>query len=334
MKYPLYKDYYKLDIQHIRYLINNALKNININKTKTKPKWIKYYIHKYNNPEQNNGATRIRLKPYYYLIEEKWEQNKELNSLTDYFTEGERIKCNFRSYLSPHDYFISNYNEISEIFKLENKNKHGLVKNLDIVRFKDYMFNHIKFCNNFRISIILTILNIFKPKKWLDISAGWGDRLISSLLYGVEEYFACDPNKDLQVGYNQIINTLCPDNKKNNFTIIPNGFENITIPHRNYDIIFTSPPFFDTEIYSTYESDSIIKYKTIDVWYDRFLLYSIKKAITYLSNDGYLILYMDFTDESYIQRLINDVNKQMKFLGCIYYYSDNKKLRPFYIWKY
>ena len=34
----------------------------------------------------------------------------------------------------------------------------------------------------FKITFILTILNHFKPKRWLDLSAGWGDRLIGACI--------------------------------------------------------------------------------------------------------------------------------------------------------
>lgn len=322
--YPLYKDYYNLDFSNISKLISNIPSNNKIHKQK--PPTIKQFIQKIN----------LKYHYEYYLIEEDWKKNEELNLLTDYFTESERIKCNFRNKMSPLDYFDVHYDEINNAFKLSKiSKKTHLVKNLDIIKFKDYMFNKIKFCNNFRISIALTILGIFKPKRWLDMSAGWGDRLIASILYGVDEYLGVDPNPGLQEGYNKIIDTLVDNDKKQNFQVIHSGFENANLPNKKYDLVFTSPPFFDFEVYSSDENDSLVKYDTLEKWYNGFLMTSINKAIEYISMYGTLILYIDFEDKDYIKRLVDDVSNKLKFLGCIYYFDDIKKPKPraFYVWK-
>jgi 16S rRNA G966 N2-methylase RsmD len=319
--YPLYKNYYTFKISKINNLISKFDNIIH----EQKPNYIKNFIQKIN----------LNNKHQFLLIEEKWETNEELNLLTDYFTEDVRIKCNFKNNLSPLDYFNANYNKINNIFHLDNVDKNNKIIDFDIIKFKDYMFYNSKFCNNFRISVALSILNIFKPKSWLDISAGWGDRLISAILFGIDEYFGVDPNIELQDKYKNIINTLVDKNKQNNFKIIKSGFENAIIPNRKYDIVFSSPPFFDTEIYTNDIDDSLIKNNTIEKWYNDFLLFSVYKAIEYLNIDGHLVLYIDFTDKEYINRMIYDISKKINYLGNIYYFNSGKnpKLRTFYVWK-
>lgn len=113
--------------------------------------------------------------------------------MTDYFTEECRIHCNFKKFDSP--------------FEAWNKNKKELLEQTnDILELRDLMFSRFKMCNNFRITVALTILEIFSPKKWLDISAGWGDRLLAAIGYGVDRYFSADPNPCLTDKYKEIIN--------------------------------------------------------------------------------------------------------------------------------
>ena len=95
----------------------------------------------------------------YFIIVDKWQDNYELNSLTDYFTEKVRVKCKFGKHLSPLEYYQ------------KNKNKY---QNDTIINLREKLFLETRFCNNFRVSIVLTILTVFKVKKYLDISAGWG----------------------------------------------------------------------------------------------------------------------------------------------------------------
>ena len=141
------------------------------------------------------------------------------------------------------------------------------------------MYIHNKPCNNFRISVCLEVLKLFKPKKWLDISAGWGDRLMSALLYQpLEVYCGVDPNPCLHPYYQEMIKTLDPNGKKE-CILIKDGFETAVLPNIKFDLVFSSPPFFDLEIYSTASANSLVKYKGEDGWFNGFLMPSIYKAI-------------------------------------------------------
>lgn len=91
------------------------------------------------------------------------------------------------------------------------------------------------------------------------------------------------------------------------------------------------------ENYSSNTDDSITKYKSENGWYKRFLIYSIKKAFNVLAVGGHIIIYIaESRDSRYIDKMIHDVNKFMKYKGNIYYYYPEKKdpdLRGFYVWK-
>ena len=249
--YPYYNLIYKLDKKNIKKIVKDF-----------KPKII---TSKFLDAQKYNNK--------YFIILDKWQDNYELNSLTDYFTEKIRVQCRFGKHLSPYEHY--------------QKNKMKYIKN-NILDIREKLFKETRFCNNFRVSVVLAILKTFKVKKYLDISSGWGDRLLASLLYKVELYCGVDPNKDLHKYYKEMIDTFATE--KDNFILIEDGFETATLPKTKFDLVFSSPPFFDLEKYSNYDKDSLTKYKTEKNWCDNFLIKSIMKAYEYLEKDGHMIL--------------------------------------------
>lgn len=328
--YPLYKYYYKPDVNKI-YKLSKFYKNKFVF---NKPDEIKYKINK----------TCINVfKPYgnfknysFVLIEDNYEDNKELNYLTDYFTLEERVKANFINNPSPIDYYNKHKKDIEEYLK--SKDIHEIKTLDDYYTFDKYMFDNVRFTNNFRISIILRVLDIFKPKKWLDISAGWGDRLISAILYPtVKCYNSTDPNLSLHKHYLDIIKFF--NVSKKHYQIKKKGFEDLRLKDDYYDLVFSSPPFFDMETYSNNKNDSLIKYPSELKWYNDFLIVSLLKSFKALKNNHFLVLNISFYKKSkYLSKdkLISDITKYNYVIHCgsIYYYNkENWKPREFIIFK-
>jgi hypothetical protein len=291
-EYPYYNLIYKIEKKKIRKLVKNFKPEIVTTKFLNAQKY------------ENN----------HFIIIDKWNTNYLLNLLTDYFTEKIRVQCKFGNYLSPFEYYQ------------KNKNKY---KTTNILELREKLFLETRFCNNFRISVILTILKTFKVKKYLDISAGWGDRLLASLLYKVKLYCGVDPNKDLHQYYNQMIETFATEKTKKNFILLEDGFETATLPKVKFDLVFSSPPFFDLEKYSNYEKDSLTKYKTEKSWCDNFLMKSIYKAFKFLGKNGHMILYIH--SSPYVDKRLLELNKIMKYKGIIYFYET--KLRGMHVWQ-
>ena len=283
-------------------------------------------------PELQNQQSSIeRCYKKYIIIKENWLTNLNLNSITDLFTEQIRVKCVFRNNSSPLEYWNKNKQQV--ISKSQAKFKNTNIKSL-----REIMYQNIRLCNNFRVSLCLTILKVFKPKKWLDISAGWGDRLLSAILYSKTEdfelYCATDPNKDLHPLYQNMINTLVDDSSKHKFVLIEKGFENTKFQTDDFDIVFSSPPFFDLETYSVHEDDSLVKYNTQNSWADNFFKPMLINAYNHLRNGGKLILYIEAAP--YVQVYLNKLATIMKYKGTIYSFdaTDKRKvLRKVFVWK-
>ena len=96
----------------------------------------------------------------------------------------------------------------------------------------------------------------------LDPCAGWGDRLVGAASSSVVTKYVCfDPNTTLRPGYAALMKLyghacteVGPQGLKFN-----NGFEcrtqpfevgALALPDNSFDVVFTSPPFFDYEMYN------------------------------------------------------------------------------------
>jgi len=266
-------------------------------------------------PNELKKFKILKYKNKYFIIKDKYEETKHINNITDYFSESVRIKCSFGNYLSPKEYW--------------NKNKNLIIKNKSIEEMREIIYKNVKLCNNFKISVVLTILNYFKPRRYLDISAGWGDRLLGSIFYNIDLYVSCDPNLELHDCYKNMINKFVSKNKQKNFIIHKNGFLEAKITQNNFDIVFSSPPFFNLEKYSNFLEDSLIKYNNEEEWCNYFFLPSIIKAHSLLKINGYFILY--FFGSKFIMEKMFSLNKIMTYYGTIYFYDT--KPRAMFVWK-
>ena len=277
------------------------------------------------------------------IYEQKYDKNiKILNQITDYFIYPSRMKCLTENQThSSYDIFID---ELS-------KNK-----DLNYQQKKEVLYKMKKHPNccllHFQrlIHILKKMMNNKKDIKYLDSSAGWGDRLIASLLFGVSEYVGYDPNTCLKKGHSDIIDYFKDDlfsyygsteSKFTNYEVVYKPFENEYNDDKKYenyfDICISSPPFFTVEIYSTECSQSTNNYKTPESWLYNFLIPSFKKIMKFLRTSGYLCWYIEDRPEyRYLDTLFNEINKLgiCKYINKIgYKYDDNNTVRYFYIWQ-
>lgn len=125
-------------------------------------------------------------------------------------------------------------------------------------------------------------------KKWLDISAGWGDRLLAAMSLDMD-YVGFDPNTDLRHGHSQMIAKFGDPTRHR---VIYEPFEKAEIPPGPYDVVLTSPPYFDLENYGSHEGQSIVNYPGQSQWMVWFLFVALMRAWENLKVGGYIILHL------------------------------------------
>lgn len=126
-----------------------------------------------------------------------------------------------------------------------------------------------------------------------DSSSGWGNRCQGAMTSKYEyNYYGTDPNSGLHEHYKEqadfIRNTL-HTNSKTDFRCC--GSEEF-IPEWEgiMDISFTSPPYFNTEKYSSELTQSAAKCANYYSWRDDFMRPTIKNVYRYLKPGAYYLL--------------------------------------------
>ena len=131
----------------------------------------------------------------------------------------------------------------------------------------------------------------------MDFSAGWGDRLAgfySSL--NTELYVGIDPRKENHPIYEEQARyydkhlTFFETSKKAEFHCDAAEDFDFTPYYDTFDIIFTSPPYFNVERYSYDDTQSWVRYKTIDEWNSQFLHKAIDNMWPTLKTGGKLCI--------------------------------------------
>ena len=284
--------------------------------------------------------TNLDGKKENIVFKENYKKYKKYYNITDYFSNRCRAICVFKipkktEQLSPYQFYQNNKTRIHTLLKKQQ----GKVSYHNL---REYIYRHNKECSNFNTTVVVSILKLFKPKHWLDFSAGWGDRLIGAIAYGKCKYTGVDPSECMNPKYHNMIKTLVPKKERPNYKIIQSGFETLSskeIPNLAYDLIFTSPPFFDLEVYEKKEKQSIHQYNSLQKWLDGFLYPTLKTCYRALEVNGKLALYIsDFYDVKYTDTMKNWIKVNLpnfKYTGNIYWWNENnpKVVRTIFTWR-
>ncbi len=176
--------------------------------------------------------------------------------------------------------------------------------------------------SQFKPCIAKTVYEIFQAEDVLDPSSGWGDRFAGfSAASCTKSYTSTDPNLSLYEGYHA--QGISYGTGKA-YDFIPSPFETSDLKGRTFDLAFTSPPYFNTEVYSQHEGQSWKKYSALDSWLQNFLLPSVRKAWKHLRPGGYLAMNIadlgTAYEDSSVCDAMNDCIAELPkahYLGCM-----------------
>ncbi len=151
---------------------------------------------------------------------------KNTNNLSDYFQEQVRVRCKRSDQtITPHQYWELHREKIKR-------------ETSDPSAQREILYKEYYECTTFKPSLLVGLAKFFETYRILDISSGWGDRLIGAIASS-ECYSGTDPNKALQPGYHEIIKFfgVTPID----FKVQPTTFEAVKIDRKKeFDLVLTS----------------------------------------------------------------------------------------------
>ena len=121
-------------------------------------------------------------------------------------------------------------------------------------------------------------------KRVLDPCAGWSGRMLGSVAAGAE-YIAFEPNTETYEGLLKLIKLLGIEDKVR--IIKDSALEMDKYDIGEFDLILTSPPYFDLEVYSHEDTQSIKGCDTYSMWVNNFLKPLIELSISHMKQNGW-----------------------------------------------
>jgi 16S rRNA G966 N2-methylase RsmD len=216
----------------------------------------------------------------------KWKTNDE------YINSTSRVGMKLCEHFFPNFYDIEN-NKGKSFSNLWTKNNLEKIlrwnRNSHSTPYLSELRRGIYFCcgmtksTMFRPQMSKLLCMKYQPKIVLDPCAGWGGRMLGSVASGAE-YIAFEPNTKTYsslvkmtkfLGIEDRVRLICDDALK---------MDQYSLP--NVDMILTSPPYFDLEVYTHEDTQSIKNASTYDIWNNNFLEPLIHKSLSYLNDDG------------------------------------------------
>jgi len=131
-------------------------------------------------------------------------------------------------------------------------------------RYKDNLIKKYYYCyglcfgriNAFKITNALQIYNSYPPvTAIMDPFCGFGGRLVAAMMQNIN-YIGIDLNKDLQPGYNKLLNDF-REKTTSKVELLFQDSNSVDYSNYKYDMVFTSPPYENIEIYKHMERKSI-----------------------------------------------------------------------------
>lgn len=223
-------------------------------------------------------------------LKKDWDALKNYKIESDNTSSTVRVGMKFCEHFFPNFYNIKNSKGVSFA---SSWNKENLVKILKWNRkshstpYMSEIKRGIYFCTGltkntmFRPHLAKTVVSYFPGDTVLDPCAGWGGRMLGTLAAG-KKYIGFEPNVETYQGLKNIAHFIGEKPKLHN-----TGAENI---YKNVptlvDIVLTSPPYFNLEVYCDSPNQSENMYKTYEEWRDKWLAEVIYQATDCLTETG------------------------------------------------
>lgn len=137
----------------------------------------------------------------------------------------------------------------------------------------------------YRPQMAKMIVNNLGGVKVFDPCAGWGGRMLGSIAAGAELYIAFEPNTETYENLLRLISFLGIQDKVRIYKDSALNMDKYNI--NNIDVVLTSPPYFDLEVYTHEDTQSITGCTSYQMWIDKFLNPLVTGALQTLKPNGW-----------------------------------------------
>lgn len=137
----------------------------------------------------------------------------------------------------------------------------------------------------FRPTLAKAIVEQYGVKTVLDPCAGWGGRLLGSIAANAH-YVGFEPNTQTYKNTIQLIDFLNINDRVELYNEPAQNIDNVIDRNRMFDCTLTSPPYYDLEVYSNEETQSINNVSTYTDWLEQFLYPIIESCSSRLNSNG------------------------------------------------
>lgn len=138
---------------------------------------------------------------------------------------------------------------------------------------------------------------------YIDLTAGWGDRLLAAMKLGFN-YYGIDLNKKVVDASTNLINDLKREELIPSDYLVKIVYGDATVTNNvcinNADIVLTSPPYFYLEVYEGEKQAQVTD--SYEEWKENFVKPFMQNAFQYLKSDRYaLINVTDYKEYTLVQ---------------------------------
>ena len=284
--------------------------------------------------------------PYYMKLVIDARDYYATDAITDCYVEKIRVQSRVNGHDAP---IKSWYSDTLQRYLKDKKPDHNsFASNSEyLMAIKDLAYSSKLYyeCTRYNPSVARDIILMFNAKHVLDLSAGWGDRLIGALATGAYTYHGCDPNDKLQDVYRNINNSL--NGLYTNFDITSNSYYNIVTDVNiqcctaneyvvqegmQYDMALLCPPYYTKEIYTDAIFD-MIKNQSVDEWLSTFMYPYLTKCWYALRPEGVMALMIeDYGNVRIVDRICDYMEHVLSAYPLGVVGIESRRVVPIWLW--
>jgi hypothetical protein len=228
---------------------------------------------------------------------------------------------------SPLDYFERNTYDV--VYAAADR--YGRV---DAHTLRESVYHLADECTELRTDVCVAVYRCFEATNILDFCAARGSQLLAAIAVGAS-YYGIDPDTTAHPIYEAIVadhvsEEQRPGGDDEHFRFVCAPFEDVpdadldewTAEHGLFDLVYTSPPYYELEVYSREDTQSIVRYPKLQDWLESFMFVAMSKAWRVLAPGGVMALVLtDYGRVTYMEEVIEYGSSlpDVEYLGVLSY---------------